>query len=173
MTVVNIKGYDVMLDDEDVEKISGHTWGVNKWAEMHYGLKYFTRTTRIYDMHHKVTGYHVLRMHRYLMGEEDRNVLIDHIDGNTLNCQKSNLRRCTHTENCRNTKLNKNSTSGYKGVRWHKKGKKWEAHITVQRRFISLGLYDNIIDAALVYNKKASELFGEFARLNNMPKECL
>src|ERR1700676_1353393 len=55
-------------------------------------------------------------IHRTIMKLQDKNLFIDHIDGNTFNNKKSNLRICTKAENCRNTKVNKNNTSGHKGV---------------------------------------------------------
>ena len=88
---------------------------------------------------------------------------VDHINGNSLDNRKSNLRICTHKENVRNQKLSAANTSGYRGVSWNKASKKWEAYIKVNQKRIYLGKFVDILDAARAYAKKAKECFGEFA----------
>jgi hypothetical protein len=61
---------------------------------------------------------------------------------------------------------NKNNTSGYNGVYWDKQNKKWRAHITYQNRKYHIGCFDDPVEAGKAYDKKALELFGEFAYLN-------
>lgn len=73
-------------------------------------------------------------------------------------------RLCSIAENCRNAKLSKINTSGYKGVQ--SKGKRWQASISCDRQFYYLGLFNTPELAALAYNKKAKELHGEFAYQN-------
>lgn len=68
-------------------------------------------------------------------------VYIDHIDHNTLNNQKSNLRICSNADNIRNGKLRVNNKSGYTGVRYRKDRKKWYAYIKVNYKNITLGTY--------------------------------
>lgn len=58
----------------------------------------------------------------------------------------------------------KNNTSGHKGVTWHKKTKKWQARIFLQKKSYHLGYYDDIKEAAEVYNKAKSKLHGEFLK---------
>jgi hypothetical protein len=79
-----------------------------------------------------------------------------------------NLRLATSSQNCANSPKSKNNTSGYKGVTWHKQHKKWYAQISKDRKNYFLGLYFKAEEAALAYNKKALELFGEFAYLNDV-----
>lgn len=91
---------------------------------------------------------------------------IDHInhikDDNFL----KNLRSCTSSENSRNRGMSPKNTSGYKGVSWHIRNKKWTAKIQHNRKTVNLGNYDCRHEAAKEYDKKALELFGEFACLN-------
>lgn len=95
--------------------------------------------------------------------------IVDHIDCNKLNCSVSNLRITDYFGNARNvTKSKKTMSSKYKGVYWNKSRKKWQVNITFNYKVINLGRFDSEEEAALVYNKKALELFGEFARLNNV-----
>lgn len=79
-----------------------------------------------------------------------------------------NLRITTNQLNCMNRGLNKNNTSGYKGVSWNKLRMNWLAGIYYNYKRIYLGSYTNIKDAARAYNEKAEELYGEFAWLNTI-----
>ena len=91
----------------------------------------------------------------------------DHIDGNKLNNQKSNLRICTQSQNQSNRNKPKNNTSGFKGVSWGKKSNKWQASIKKNNKDNYLGLFKNKEDAAKIYNKAAKEMFGEISYLND------
>lgn len=91
---------------------------------------------------------------------------VDHINGDTLDNRRSNLRLCTVSGNNHNRMKSKNNTSGYKGVSWLKQNQKWRAYIKVNSKDKHLGCYLDKEDAARAYDKAAKEYFGEFARLN-------
>lgn len=96
---------------------------------------------------------------------------LDHIDGDSLNNDISNLRVATQQENCRNKKKGKSingksTTSNFKGVTWDKQHQKWMSYIFVGGKRKHLGRFVSEIDAAKAYNKAATKSFGEFARLN-------
>ena len=93
---------------------------------------------------------------------------IDHIDRNKLNNNIENLRPVTLSQNQWNKKPRKNTSSIYKGVSWQKTANKWKSEIRINNKPQYLGLFINEIDAALAYNKKAIELFGEYAYLNKV-----
>jgi hypothetical protein len=95
---------------------------------------------------------------------------IDHLDGNGLNNQRSNLRFATKSENGMNRQKQENTTSIYKGVSWHKHNRKWVAYITINGKRSHLGYFISEVDAAKVYNQKAIELFCEFANLNTFER---
>lgn len=103
-------------------------------------------------------------MHRLLMNCPV-NKEVDHINVNKLDNRKKNLRICTREENCRNTNIQKNNTSGFKGVYWFQ-NRYWRAKIQFKNKRIHLGFFRNKIDAAKAYNEAAKIYFGEFARLN-------
>jgi len=90
----------------------------------------------------------------------------DHRDRNIFNNQKDNLRIATKNQNQWNKGIQANNTSGYKGVYWRSDRNKWRAEIKYYNSNIHLGYYKNKKEAAKAYNKKALELFGEFAYLN-------
>lgn len=85
--------------------------------------------------------------------------IIDHIDHDTLNNAKDNLRCVSQRDNSRNKKLSKNNTSGVTGVFWDKRKEKWTAHIRVDKKYIHLGNFDYKEDAI---NKRleANKLYG-------------
>jgi hypothetical protein len=151
------QGQFAMVDDCDYESLSKYNWQANKVKST--GNFYATRSKRF-------SGKRVsLRMHCEIMGEKG----IDHKDGNGLNNQRHNLRKCSQLENVRNARKSKRGiTSIYKGVcrRFECKGIKYRAQITVNREKIMLGTFDTEYEAALVYDAAAKKHHGSFARLN-------
>lgn len=94
---------------------------------------------------------------------------VDHKDRNPLNNHIDNLRLATPSENQHNRAKSKNSTSGYKGVSWHKSEKKYYVQIKLNYKQYHLGSYDTAEQAALAYNEAAKRLHGEFAYQNEIP----
>ncbi|WMM74495.1 AP2 domain-containing protein [Rhodococcus pyridinivorans] len=104
-----------------------------------------------------------LLMHRVLTGAKaDQEV--DHEDRNPLNNQRSNLRKSTRTNNNRNS--GPRNGSQYKGAKFHKGKKRWEATIRVDECNQYLGSFDSGEEAAIAYDVAAIQVFGEFAYLN-------
>lgn len=93
---------------------------------------------------------------------------VDHKDRNKLNNRIENLRAATKSQNEANTGKRSTNTSGYKGVYWLKNANKWRAKIDCNKQQIHIGLFDDKNEAALAYNQKAMELFGEHACLNKV-----
>lgn len=106
-------------------------------------------------------------MHRLIMGAGPGEE-VDHRDGDGLNNQRFNLRRCTHLQNLRNTRIQTNGSSKYKGVGWRPEKKKWRARIMVNGQDICLGHFNDELAAAMAYDKAAKVYFGEFARTNGL-----
>ena len=100
-------------------------------------------------------------MHRFIMNAT-KGMEVDHIDHNGLNNQKSNLRNCTKKENTRNRRAY--GKSQYRGVDFHKG--QMRARIGCNGQSIHIGYFKTEKEAALVYDLKAKELFGDFAYLN-------
>ena len=91
---------------------------------------------------------------------------IDHINGRRGDNRICNLREATHAQNCKNLSLSKSNTSGFRGVSWDAKRKKWCAIIVVNYRHNRLGYFDTPEAASAAYEAKATELFGTFKRNN-------
>jgi hypothetical protein len=151
-----------IVDDECFEYLNQFKW---QCRVSRGGGEYATRSVRIGK---KVTR---VSMHRVIMGIDGldyRKIQVDHINNNTLDNRKENLRLVTPSQNQMNKKKAniKNSTSKYKGV--SKKNNKWIAKIKKNGKIYHLGSFHNEDEAADVYNRKANELFGEYALLNNL-----
>jgi hypothetical protein len=107
-------------------------------------------------------------MHRVVIGALDGEI-VDHIDGDKLNNQKSNLRVCTLAENQWNTSVRIKNKSGFKGIYAHQG--KWAARIRCNGGRFYLGVFSCPIEAAKAYNSAAIQYHGEFANLNEIPAQ--
>lgn len=154
MKTINLSNNQVALvDDEDYERVSQYKW----CASYNEDISGYYATNRI----NNTTWY----MHRFIMGFPE-GLHIDHIDKNTLNNQKSNLRTCTRSQNQCNRSKAIHNKSGYKGVWFDTPRNKWHAEIQLNGRKKHLGRFENIEDAARCYDAVAAQLHGEFACLN-------
>jgi hypothetical protein len=148
-----------LVDTEDYEGLLPYAWRKN--AQGYAVRRVYTRISK--GVRHAKD----IRMHRQIMGEPE-GMEVDHVDNNGLNNQKNNLRVATHWQNLANRALQKNNTSGYRGVSWSKQAGKWWAQLYIDSKTVHLGLFDDIEDAAKAYNEAAIERYGEFARLNEL-----
>jgi hypothetical protein len=143
------------IDGEDFDKIKDYKWCLSKCKNTLYVA------TGSY-------GKNLVRLHRLLM-DFPEGFYIDHIDGNTLNNCRSNLRLCTHSQNCMNSsKTNRKTSSKYKGVSFNNNKKKYISQLTYNRKRVIIGQFNNEKDAAIAYNNAAVKHFGEFAKLNKV-----
>lgn len=111
-----------------------------------------------------INGVHML-LHRYIMDAE-KNEIVDHINGNRLDNRISNLRKSNESNNSHNRIKKEGCASQYIGVTYEKDRKKYAANITKDKKRYKIGRYDTEEEAARAYDKKAIELYGEFANLN-------
>lgn len=153
----------VVYLDEDYpyQKRTTREWFIKKDTEC---IRYAVANIRIAK--NKWTR---IRMHRLILGITDPRIMIDHVNGNGLDNRKSNLRICSQAQNIANSrKIDKKSTSRFKGVCWCKRLGKWEVTISKNYKQTYVGIFDSEIKAAKAYNKKAREIFGRFACLNKV-----
>jgi hypothetical protein len=105
-------------------------------------------------------------MHRELIDVAD-GLLVDHVNQDSMDNRRANLRGATRAQNIRNRKKFANSSgSKYKGLYWRKKTRKWEVKITFEGKKIHLGTFCDEIEAAKAYDRAAIKYHGEFASLN-------
>ncbi len=146
-------GLFTQVNDEDYEWLSKYRWNVFN----NHGRSFYARTSLSYQT--------PILMHRMILSNCKKQ--IDHKDRNGLNNQRNNLRPATYSLNAGNQRKNQGIwTSQYKGVHWNKKSQKWQAVIHKNNKQINLGRFTDEINAAKAYDKKAKELFGEYACLN-------
>lgn len=157
LTGKKAQGRVVLIDDNDLELIAPYSWYL--WEEVRkrglrgpYALAGIKRDGR----------WGIIKMHKLITGW-DRT---DHIDGNGLNNQRSNLRPASSQQNQANSRSVAGSSSLYKGVTWSKDRERWVAQIRVDGKQKHLGRFTDETDAAKAYDDAARRYFGEYARLN-------
>jgi hypothetical protein len=148
------QGLFAIVDVEDYERVSRYTWCASGMGNRVYAYRHDNGKT--------------LAMHRFLTNCP-QGMVVDHIDGNGLNNRQNNLRVCTQQQNLYNSRP-KGKSSKYKGVCRDKRRKGWVVYVRYNRRNIFVGRFKDEIEAARAYDRKAYELFGEYAYLN-FPEE--
>ena len=159
--ITTSKGEPIILDEVDHD-LASHLWYLFEG--------YAARTTggrknRQFVFMHRIVLERMIG--RPLQKGEDT----DHINGMRADNRRINLRLTTRTQNLQNLKKKSGTSSQYKGVMWDKERERWMAYITVNRHRIYLGRYATEEEAARAYNKAALEYFGEYARLNAIPRK--
>jgi hypothetical protein len=157
-------GRVALIDDEDWPLVAPYWWWVHEYQRKSGSLRgpYAKTEFRLGDgrlikpyMHSLITGW----------------PMTDHVNHDGLDNRRSNLRPATHAQNLHNQRLRDGTSSRYKGVTWHKRLGKWQAGLTIDSRYIYLGLYAGEEEAALAYNTAALEAFGDYAWLNPVDAE--
>lgn len=113
-------------------------------------------------------NYKFYKAHRlaFLFMNQELPNMVDHIDGVKDNNKWDNLRPCNKSENGGNSKIRSDNTSGYKGVSFNKKSKKWVSYLYINGRQVFLGRFDCPIEAHKEYCKAAKKYRGDFARFD-------
>ncbi len=153
MTIAD--GLSVRVDDEDFSRLRHRTWRLVRSKK---GGSYVAAKTT------ERGRFRLLYLHREVL-DAPAGVPVDHINGDTLDNRKENLRLCSASTNQQNRHA-VFGASRYKGVCWHKSCRKWQAAIKVEGRSIHLGLFADERDAALAYDQAARRDFGDFAHTN-------
>lgn len=139
--ITDNKGVEFFIDLSDFNKIKNYTW-----------CSYVTTKGKTYVR----CSYLQESLHRFLL-DPPKDKVVDHINGNTLDNRRSNLRVCTHTENMQNQKLRTNNSTGVTGV--SKCGKRYRAVIRVNKKDIHLGVYDTLDEAKKVRKEAEAKYF--------------
>jgi hypothetical protein len=108
-------------------------------------------------------------MHREIM-QPPKGKVVDHINHIKWDDRRVNMRNCTRRENILNQTKKSHSTSRFKGVEWNKRRRKWYVRIRFHGTRVRVGYFEDEVQAAHAYDRKAVELCGEFAFLN-FPEE--
>jgi hypothetical protein len=153
------EGYITLVDDDDYEWLCQWKWYVRHSDKTDYVIR---------TAYHKGV-YKTVSMHREIM-HSTKGQEVDHIDHNGLNNQKLNLRNCSKSQNQSNSSGRIRRKSIYKGVNYKKdpysNHSRFVAQIQINKKKVHIGSFKTEIEAAYAYDKKAKELFGEYATLN-------
>ena len=103
------RGMYAIVDDEDYEYLNQWKWGARKDHNAFYAVRGVEVNGRC----------EAILMHRVIADAKEGDE-VDHGNGNGLDNTRKNIRICTHAENAKNRRLNKNSTTGFKGVSFKK-----------------------------------------------------
>lgn len=147
-----------LVDDSDFEYLNQFKWYAHKQKKAFYAIRHSRR-----DKNGKQK---TIRMHSIIMGKYPIGKEVDHIDGNSLNNQRSNLRFATRQQNIRNQKKGCMNTSGFKGVHKYKHYEKWIANARLNGQKVYLGFFNSPIEAYKTYCKFIKKYYGEFARIS-------
>jgi hypothetical protein len=145
----------VLVDDEDYDAVVKYKWRPSKQRRTFYAARSYIENGK----------YRLVLMHRQILGQR-KGIFTDHRDGDGLNNTRGNIRECTSSQNSMNRIRLPQNKSGYRGVSWGTRNKRWIAGITKNRKYIYLGSFTCPITAARAYDDAAKEHFGEFAILN-------
>ena len=147
------KGIITIVDDEDFEYLNQWKWYLLKSKTNYYAI----RTSKPENK--------LIQLHRVVI-QAKQGEIVDHVNGDKLDNRKINLRICTKAQNNQNRKTSKLNKSGYNGVSWCIRNKKWVTQIQYENKKIHIGYYIDLIDAAKAFNDAAKKYHGEFAKLN-------
>jgi len=150
ITRLNIGGHEVIIDAEDIEKVSKLSWYPNYNRR---GVVYFRAN---------LPGGGSVYLHRYLLDYAGP-LQVDHKESR-LDHRKENLRLCCQSQNNGNLRKRKNTASQYKGVTRNEG--RWRAKIKYNGFEEHLGYFHTEQAAAQAYDIAAKRVFGKFARLN-------
>jgi hypothetical protein len=150
------RGKVAIIDIDDAERVSAYQWRGIVSDGIWYAATQPPRSggTRA-----------TILLHRFLL-DSPAHAEVDHIDGDGLNCRRSNLRLATRVQNSRNSKRPSDNTSGFKGVSRSKGRRKWRVRIGINGTHKHLGCFRTKEEAAQAYDQAALRLFGQFARVN-------
>lgn len=142
--------FNILLDEEDYLRATtiGRT---SRWCarvcKNRKNLVYFQK---------RLSGGKLIELHRLIMGFPE-NKIIDHINGNTLDNRRNNLRICSNSENIIKGKLRTNNKSGVSGVRFDKERKKWTASIKIMYKQHFLGQFKTKKEAIMARKEAEKE----------------
>ena len=135
----------IILDEEDKHLLDEYTFYIDAYG---YGGTNLNINGRKFCK----------KLHHFILPKKE-GLTIDHINQNPLDNRRCNLRYITKSENSINSKIPITNTSGYKGVSWNKKRKKWEAYITINQIKKNLGCFIEIEDASNAYKEALEKYF--------------
>ena len=154
---------ETLVSEEDFERVSQYVW---YWNE--FGAKKGKRP-RAYRRFKVGKTWKLVYLHRFLLNPP-AGMCVDHINGDTLDNRRENLRICTYSQNSQNVKVQErpNKSSSFKGIYFDKARQKYVVRVSVAGKTHMIGAFKYEQNAAKAYNRAAKELHGEFHKPNSV-----
>ena len=143
-------GKEFYFDKEDFDLVNQYCWDIDKSTGYAKTIDKVNKTGKLY-------------LHRLVMGcTKGDGIIIDHINRKRIDCRKNNLRFVNDIQSAINKGVKSNNTSGKVGVSWSAERNKWESYITVNKKRLHLGMFDNFEEAEKVRMEAEEKYFGEY-----------
>jgi hypothetical protein len=147
MLLTTKNGFEFQIDEADQALIS-HL----NWSYLRSKANSYVRSGNIY-------------LHRFIM-RPALGLVVDHINGDTLDNKRSNLRVCTRAENARNCHMKKEPKYKYRGVEYNSQMKRYRSSLWFEKKKIRSAWVRTALEAAILYDQTAEKYYGDFAILN-------
>lgn len=151
--IVTRSGREILVDPEDMDVALSLVWHVSSPSP----------SSREYAVC-RVNGRQVF-LHNILM-KPPPDMTVDHVNRIGADNRRKNMRLATESQQCANRTPKRGSSSKFRGVSLHSKGKKWQVILQVDGKLKRFGLYHDEVEAARVADREAKKIYGEFAYLN-------
>ena len=147
--------FDILIDLEDVDKCKNYTWSIQMVR---------SGKDKSYIEFYATNG-QIGMLHRYLMNAP-KDTMVDHINGDTYDNRRYNLRVCRQEDNHKNRKKQSNNKSGHRGVMWYpyRNLNKWMSYICIDKKRTTLGYFTDFQEAVNVRLDAELKYFGEYQR---------
>jgi hypothetical protein len=145
--------YVSLINDCDLDLINRHNWFVINDGHNPYACS-------------KKNGMHI-RMHRLIVNAREGQI-VDHINGNTLDNRRENLRIVSASQNAINRRKRSDNKSGVTGVHFSKAHNRWFACINIDKKKQNIGLFKTMEEAVAARKEKEKEVYGDYVRPENL-----
>ena len=133
--------FNVILDDDTYEKLK------TEFKNMKWCVRVSPNRRNLYYFQKRLPNRKLIELHRWIMDFPEKGKFVDHINHNTLDNRKENLRVVSNSDNLKNARTRIDNKTGHKGVSFDKTRNKWSVGIKVNYKKIFIGRFDNFEDA--------------------------
>lgn len=154
MEVIKIpltQGKFALIDNEDFERVNQYKWCYKISKIFKNGEEYGVAVHGFWDSKRKQNK--IVKLHRFILDLKDPKIMVDHINHNTLDCRKDNLRAVNGT-------LNNMNKQGVKGYYWDKLNKQWKVELGYYGKRIWLGRHNTEAEAKKAYKEGVLQYYG-------------